>query len=178
MGFQVNGTTIIDNSRNFATSAFPKTVNGQAIHGSGELKYIRPGVSSNHVVGDYIIAGHTDVEHMAAAGYTGSNIYTKSSFAAGAILTGSGLCVRNNSGYGVPFGQGMPFPRYQYDWTAVMTSNAETTLVNGFGQTITNNRQKYGFTISGSWKVAVAGQYYSAGANDSYRTHMLLARVS
>ena len=177
MGFQVNGTTIIDSSRNFATSAFPKTVNGQAIHGSGELKYIRPGASSNHVVGDWIIAGHTDVEHIAAAGYTGSNIYSKSSFAAGAILAGAGICVRHYDGFGYNFGQGLPFSQ-QYDRTAVMTSSTETTSINHLGQTITHNRQTYGFTIPGSWKVACAGQYYSQGATDSYRQHMLMARVS
>lgn len=177
MGFQVNGTTIIDGSRNFATSAFPKTVNGQAIHGSGELKYIRPGVSSNHVVGDWIIAGHTDVEHRAQTGYSGSNIYSKTSFAAGAILGGAGICVRHYDGYGFNFGQGLPFTQ-QYDWTAVMTSSTETTYFNYLGQNLTHNRQTYGFTIPGSWKVACAGQYYSAGTNDSYREHMLMARVS
>jgi len=55
MGFQVNGSTIIDSSRNFASSAFPKTVNGQSIIGSGEMQYVRP--TTNHVVGDFIISG-------------------------------------------------------------------------------------------------------------------------
>ena len=177
MGFQVNGTTIIDSSRNFATSAFPKTVNGQAIHGTGDLKYIRPGVSSNHVVGDWIIAGHTDAEHMSSAGYTGSNIYGKSSFAAGAILAGAGICVRHYDGYGFNFGQGLPFSTH-YSYDAVMTSSTETTSINNSGVTVTHNRQTYGFTISGSWKVACAGAFYDSGNSDSYRIHMLMARVS
>lgn len=175
MGFQINGTTIIDSSRNFATSAFPKTVNGYAIHGSGDLKYVRPGVSSNHVVGDWIIASHSDREHSAAAGFTGSNIYSKSTFAAGAILTGSGITVRNNAGVGVPFGEGFPFSA-QYQYSDTMTSSSETTYINNLGNTVTHNRQTYGFTIPGSWKVAVAGSHYDNSS--SYRTAMLMARVS
>ena len=58
MGFQVNGTTIIDGSRNFSASAFPKVVNGGSLVGSGDAGYKRPGVSSNHVVGDYLLVAH------------------------------------------------------------------------------------------------------------------------
>ena len=33
MAFQVNGTAVIDGSRNFQSGAFPKTVNGFSIVG-------------------------------------------------------------------------------------------------------------------------------------------------
>ena len=59
MGFQINGTTIIDGSRNFSASAFPKVVNGVSLVGSGDAAYKRPGTVSNHVVGDYLLVAHS-----------------------------------------------------------------------------------------------------------------------
>ena len=78
MSFQVNGTTIIDGSRNFASSAFPKTVNGFSIVGSGDMKYIRPTTYGG--VGTYTM------QHSSTS--TGSN-----NFNAGTTVAGSTLMV-------------------------------------------------------------------------------------
>ena len=83
MAFQVNGTTIIDFARTFQSSAFPRTVNGFSVLGSGDLKYIRPGAVSNHVIGDYIYCGHS------SANYTSG--YSSSVFQAGTTHAASGF---------------------------------------------------------------------------------------
>mgnify|MGYP003135677784 FL=1 len=83
MAFQVNGTTIIDGSRNFASSAFPKTVNGFSIVGSGDMKYIRPTTYGG--VGTYTM--------QYSSTSTGSN-----NFNAGTTVAGSTLMVLITSG--------------------------------------------------------------------------------
>jgi len=83
MSFQVNGTTVIDGSRNFQSSAFPKTVNGLSIVGSGDLKYIRPTTYGG--IGTFTM-GHCSTS-------TGSN-----NFNAGATTAGSTLMVLVVSG--------------------------------------------------------------------------------
>lgn len=82
MVFQVNGTTVLDMNRAFATSCFPKTVNGISLTGTGDLKYIRPGTVTDHVVGDYIACGHNS---MADAGY-GTTVFPSNSTHAGSNL--------------------------------------------------------------------------------------------
>ena len=75
MGFQVNGTTIIDSSRSFQSSAFPKVVNGASLVGSGDLAFKRAGVSSNHVVGDYILAAQQPATYVGGNTVAGSGFY-------------------------------------------------------------------------------------------------------
>ena len=82
MSFQVNGTTVIDGSRNFSSSAFPKTVNGFSIVGSGDMKYFRPTTYGG--IGTYT------VQYPPAS--TGSN-----NFNAGTTTAGSNLMVRYSS---------------------------------------------------------------------------------
>lgn len=78
MAFQVNGTAVIDGSRNFQSGAFPKTVNGFSIVGSGDMKYVRP--TTYGAVGTYTM------QHCSTS--TGSN-----NFNAGATTAGSTLMV-------------------------------------------------------------------------------------
>ena len=83
MAFQVNGTAVIDGSRNFQSGAFPKTVNGFSIVGSGDMKYIRP--TTYGAVGTYTM------QYCSTS--TGSN-----NFNAGATTAGSTLMVLIISG--------------------------------------------------------------------------------
>lgn len=85
MGFQVNGTTVIDGSRNFSASSFGTTVNGSNLVGTDEIKYVRPGVSSLHVVGDYILCAHEDMQSLA------NNILPVNRFNGGTTHAGSGF---------------------------------------------------------------------------------------
>ena len=82
MAFQVNGTAVIDGSRNFQSGAFPKTVNGFSIVGSGDMKYIRP--TTYGAVGTYTM------QYCSTS--TGNN------FNAGATTAGSTLMVLIISG--------------------------------------------------------------------------------
>ena len=91
MGFQVNGTTVIDGSRNFSSSAFGKTVNGNNLVGTGDIKYVRPGVSSLHVVGDYILCSHIDMKSLQ------NNILPVTRFNGGTTHAGSGFHYDNYS---------------------------------------------------------------------------------
>lgn len=88
MGFQVNGVTVLDMNRTFANSAFPARVNGNPIYGSGDLKYFRPGVTTNHEVGDYLACSHTSA----------NNSYNYTVFDAGTTHAASGF-VTSNNGY-------------------------------------------------------------------------------
>lgn len=81
MSYQVNGVTIIDNGRNFQASAFPRTVNGQNIIGSGDLRWVRSLVWGS--VGSYgVFVGPrgSDYDYSSNATQSGSNLrYTGSS---------------------------------------------------------------------------------------------------
>lgn len=89
MGFQVNGTTIIDSSRNFSSSAFGTTVNGNNLVGTGDIKYVRPGVSTLHVVGDYILCGHNNQQSFQ------NNVLSVNAFDGGTTHAGSGFNYSN-----------------------------------------------------------------------------------
>lgn len=107
MVFQVNGTTVLDMNRNFATSCFPKTVNGISLTGTGDLKYIRPGTVTDHVVGDYLACGHNS---MVDAGY-GTSVFAANTTHAGSAMAYNSTTNKPMSGY--------------YGWSA-----ANTTTVN------------------------------------------------
>jgi len=76
MAFQVNGTAVIDGSRNFQSSAFPKTVNGFSIVGSGDMKYVRP--TTYGAVGTFTI--------QCCSTSTGSNNFNSGTTVAGSTL--------------------------------------------------------------------------------------------
>ena len=76
MAFQVNGTAVIDGSRNFQSGAFPKTVNGFSIVGSGDMKYIRP--TTYGAVGTFTI--------QCCSTSTGSNNFNSGTTVAGSTL--------------------------------------------------------------------------------------------
>ena len=76
MTYQVNGTTIIDSSRNFQASAFARTINGQNIIGSGDLRWNRP--STWGAVGTYGVFVSTrgsTYDYNQNATVAGSNLY-------------------------------------------------------------------------------------------------------
>ena len=127
MSFQVNGVTVLDMNRTFATSAFGKTVNGQNIEGTGELQFQRGGVTADHVVGDYLLCGHTAM--------SGSNGWPLATFAAGATVAGSGMIYKNDN----PVGWSMIGWGGVASWSA--TSTALDTNVN----------------VGGTWRVCVVG---------------------
>ncbi len=99
MAFQVNGVTVVDFTRTFASTAFPRTVNGISVLGSGDLKYIRPGAASNHVIGDYIYCGHQ------SAVYT-SGGYPATVFQAGTTHAASGFRRDNTHAFDYKYRQG------------------------------------------------------------------------
>lgn len=83
MAFQANGTTLIDSSRDFKSAAFGKTVNGQNVVGSGDMKYVRP--TTYGAVGTFTI--------QCCSTSTGSN-----NLNAGTTVAGSTLMVLVISG--------------------------------------------------------------------------------
>lgn len=83
MAFQANGTTLIDSSRDFKAAAFGKTVNGQNVVGTGDMKYVRP--TTYGAVGTYTI--------QCCSTSTGSN-----NLNAGTTVAGSTLMVLVISG--------------------------------------------------------------------------------
>lgn len=88
MTYQVNGTTIIDSSRNFQASAFSRTINGQNIIGSGDLRWNRP--STWGAVGTYGV-------FVSTRGSTYD--YNKNATVAGSTLMYTGS---SNVGYSYP----------------------------------------------------------------------------
>ncbi|BAQ90233.1 hypothetical protein [uncultured Mediterranean phage uvMED] len=76
MPFQANGTTLIDSARAFQAAAFGKTVNGQNVVGTGDMKYIRPTTYGG--VGTFTI--------QCCSTSTGSNNLNAGTTAAGSTL--------------------------------------------------------------------------------------------
>ncbi len=127
MSFQVNGVTVLDMNRTFASSAFGKTVNSQNISGTGDVEFRRGGVTADHVVGDYLLCGHTAM--------SGSNGWALSTFAAGATVAGSGMIYKNDNPVGWSMG----------GWAGVAVWSATSTAID------TN------INVGGTWRVCVVG---------------------
>ena len=76
MTYQVNGTTIIDSSRNFQSSAFSRTINGQNIIGSGDLRWNRPltwGAVGTY--GVFVSTRGSNYDYVSNNTVSGSNLY-------------------------------------------------------------------------------------------------------
>jgi len=83
MAIKVNGTTVIDNSRNLTNVGGLKTVNGTSLVGSGNIS---AGASTSYnAVGTYVFA-NADV----AAGITEGSTYAGSNLYAAGIAHSSG----------------------------------------------------------------------------------------
>ncbi len=131
MVFQVNGTTVLDMNKTFATSVFPATVNGKSVLGTGDMGYARPG-STSFEVGDYLVASHSSAD----------SAHTYATFDANTTHAASGLVWYDN---GETFKGGS-----DGTWGSAQNRLQSDAYNAGLGSTV---------SISGTWKVVVRGMW-------------------
>jgi len=146
MAIQVNGTTVIDNSRNLSNVGGLKTVGGTAILGSGDIAV--GGSTALGAVGTYILAADTGMDSSLGtqgykAGRTASGSALLPRAAMGAIKNVFGNATSTS---GTDIGKSAALPSGYY-----------------FGQGVTDNN-----TYAGSWRMMspganLMGQSSSAG---------------
>lgn len=91
MAIQVNGTTVIDNSRNLSNVGGLKTVGGTSILGSGDIA--TGGSTAVNGVGTYILG--FDVSMSTASNSTGSIYYKTGRTTAGSNIQAYGTLMTN-----------------------------------------------------------------------------------
>lgn len=129
MAIQVNGTTVIDNSRNISNVGGLKTVGGQSILGSGDIA--TGGSTTQGAVGTYVWAGKPT---------SSSNSYSFGSTYAGSNLWPGGH--NSNEAYG----GGSGTSSYMYH-----TPNSTTYVISNGVNALSGTWRAMGHTNSGTF---------------------------